>query len=649
MFLKNSILRFFLLSLILSFFIFSVKASLLYSDSFQNGYNSFWEINPGSDPPTLLSSGITGSSIAGHWSIIDLKIDGNNNYEIQFDIQINNENSDQTWGIGIGDSTINWKIINTLQSSLQLHDSIGNEKIVSWDKSKGIHHFKFLISPLNSSPIIVIEDNKEVGSLSSSLNFNMYMFWLSIQGYGDYEFSNFKLCDQDGCVAAPTNTPTPTSTPSPTEAPTPTPTPVEPKKVLVIPGMGGSWNKDAFLKCKLDNYAGEWTPWLIDGQSPYQSLITSLNQQGFEAIPFFYDWRKPVTASTTVLKNFIQANIPTNTFEVVGHSFGGLLARRFLEEETTNSRVDTLLTVGSPHQGAVLAYPSWSGGEMWVEDAQMRLGAALLQVGCLMAHHWTPQQTYEYLIPSFQNILPTFDYLKNNSGAYIPVATMNAKNNWLPTSFAFPFYGTKIGTVTGTGYNTLRDLVIRPQNAFERKIGIWNDGKPVGTKGYADGDGTVLATSSQVNGAQNIALPLDHLGLVTNETGIQTILNFLKDTPEALKNQPVQDAVPNKRTKSISALLVVVDGAHAILKNKNGKQYQDTDGQITLLNPEETTYTLIATPEMKLKAKYTIVVVQLFQDGTTKWKSYVRHDVLRKNFKLRFSTKQPTEDVLTDK
>ena len=52
---------------------------------------------------------------------------------------------------------------------------------------------------------------------------------------------------------SPTSTPTPTLTPTPTPTltPTPTPTPVPTsKKVVIVPGLGASWNKDAIMNCK---------------------------------------------------------------------------------------------------------------------------------------------------------------------------------------------------------------------------------------------------------------------------------------------------------------------------------------------------------------------------------------------------------------
>lgn len=59
----------------------------------------------------------------------------------------------QTWGLGVGDNSNHWKIINTWQSYLQLHDSNGSDKLISWDRSIGTHKFNIIISPLLNTEI----------------------------------------------------------------------------------------------------------------------------------------------------------------------------------------------------------------------------------------------------------------------------------------------------------------------------------------------------------------------------------------------------------------------------------------------------------------------------------------------------------------
>jgi hypothetical protein len=67
-------------------------------------------------------------------------------------------------------------------------------------------------------------------------------------------------------------------------------------KVVVVPGMGASWNADAILHCKKDNYTGGWTlsPFATD---VYANLLTSLSKS-FTVLPYYYDWRTTTRESS---------------------------------------------------------------------------------------------------------------------------------------------------------------------------------------------------------------------------------------------------------------------------------------------------------------------------------------------------------------
>ncbi|MEK7073909.1 MAG: hypothetical protein AAB960_01110, partial [Patescibacteria group bacterium] len=440
----------------------------------------------------------------------------------------------------------------------------------------------------------------------------------------------------------------------PTPTNTPTPTPSQPKKVVVIPGMPGSWNKDALLHCKTSGYSGGWTSWDFANANVYAPLITGLEQAGYQPLPFYYDWRKQVTATVPLLSSFIQNSIQSGeTVDLVGHSFGGLVSRAYLESAQTNSHLEKLLAIGSPHKGSVIAYPAWSGGEMWIEDSKMRLAFTLMQAMCRARFRWSARETVNNAIPSVQNILPIFDYLKNPNGTMKPISTMTAKNNWLPTSFDPPYYGVTVGTLTGKGFDTLNTLDVRPPNRADQRLGNWPDGKPTQNRTYADGDGTVLAESAQLPGAENLSpLPLGHTALVTDPQGIQAIIDFLNGgesvQPLSLLKQAEKLITP---AKGAAILLVIVDGAQATLTDKNGNTYEDSEGQITILNPHKEAYTLAVTSEKRWwwKTKYKVIVVQLFEDGTYTWKEYDRYDLLKKRFKLRFDSKRRGEDIMHDK
>jgi predicted GH43/DUF377 family glycosyl hydrolase/pimeloyl-ACP methyl ester carboxylesterase len=448
---------------------------------------------------------------------------------------------------------------------------------------------------------------------------------------------------------SPTPTVTPTQTPTPTFTPTPTPTPppTATKKVIVVPGFAGSWNFEALLGCKLDKYYGEWTSWPMSNDV-YKPTINALSQNGYKPIPFYYDWRKPVTVTAPLLRKFIQSNIPTGEkTDIVAHSFGGLVSREYLLEQKTNSRLGKLLTVGTPHQGAVIAYAPWSGGQA-PDDIVWRIGTTVLEVGCLRQRGWTQKQTINNSIQSIQNLLPTFDYLKDRkTGNLKPVKSMIAKNNWLPNTFSPPFFGVTVGTLTGTGVNTLRTLETDPSNKIDQKLGYWLDGKTTGKQYFDDGDGTTLAISSPLEGADNRNVPLNHGQLMSDQQGINKILDFLNGTPDALGFAALRKNMPVITTsKGTSALLVIVDGAKAALIDSKGNKTSDTEGQITIIDPEDTDYSLSIRPQ---RWQYTLIVVQLFEDGTSTWKDYSRFGIFEKKHKLHFDRRFKHNDILRDR
>jgi len=638
------------------------RASPLFSDSFSGGYSSSWYVPNGTAAPVPSSFGITGADTTT-WSVIHLPITENYTYQIQFVLQVNRDNTNSAWGIGITNNAGAWKFAGNWgqQNLLQVHDSSGSNHLISWTHTPGPHHFEIVVSPIGGTTFIVKEDGTLVDSLISNANFDAAAVELSMLGNGDYEMANFVLSTYEAPTSTPTPTPSPTptptptpsSTPTPTPSSTPTPTPSQPKKVIVLHGLGGSWNLDALINCKSTGYKGTWSQWKIANADVYQPLIDNLQQAGYQPLSYYFDWRQQATNIASQLASFIQnISLSDETIDMVGHSFGGLVGRAYLESTQTHSRLDKLLTVGSPHLGSVMAYPAWSAGEIPIEDPRMRLGFTIMKIGCALRNRWTAREMVANSIGSIQNMLPVFDYLKDVSGTVKPVSAMAARNNWLPTLFSSPYYGVTVGTLSGSGLQTLRWLEVKPPNKTDQRLKNWQDGKPTNKKTYDDGDGTVLLESSQLFDAQNMVLPLDHTALMTAPSGIDTIIGFLNGAP---MNQPLSLLKQREQTvtevKNTTALLIVVDNAHATLTDKDGNVNQDSEGQITILNPQEETYTLSVIPDIGWwwKKKYRVIVVQLFDDGTSKWKEYSRFGLLRKHFKLRFDRARKNEDILREK
>lgn len=195
-----------------------------------------------------------------------------------------------------------------------------------------------------------------------------------------------------------------TNAPDPTPTPTPTPTPPAKIPVILIPGIGGSELKvnNTYLWSFPDGHGGTYNHtypagekvWVnedeakalgnddyfdilrmrSDGQTPeadlgltgnlyagaYQGTIDFLVSAGYtlnkDLFVFPYDWRKDISSTAPLLDQKIES-IKTQTgsqkVDIVAHSMGGLVARNYIADPTKAGKVRKLITLGTPHLGAV--------------------------------------------------------------------------------------------------------------------------------------------------------------------------------------------------------------------------------------------------------------------------------------------------------
>jgi pimeloyl-ACP methyl ester carboxylesterase len=436
-------------------------------------------------------------------------------------------------------------------------------------------------------------------------------------------------------LPTPTSTPTPTPTLTPTATSTPTPTPPT-KTVIVIPGMTASWNADTLVNCKLNNYKGDWT--LIDqARQIYDPLIQALRNNGWIPKVYTYDWRKRIPDNESDLKTYIDSQVTTGgKLNIIGHSMGGLLARSYLETEQDNNKVDKLMTVGSPHKGSVVSYQTWSAGIIPDNDPAWNFMLTLLEKRCAIKTHNDRIAVQQYF-PAVRNLLPIFDYLINNlTNNSIPVTQMDATNDWLTSSsFTPPFWNITLGTLSGTGQSTDLSYRVDARNKQDERLGNWTDGKPVNTITTTEGDGTVLISSSELDGADNRIISANHTTLISSQDGITNILTFLGSTQPTLPAQ--SSTIPS------SGLYVIGYPADFWIMDPKGKITKDTDGLISFTNPKRGSYKLFITPKQQDSL---IIIVQVLPDGNVLYKEYNENNRFPKIHTLTFNDREPTEDIL---
>ncbi|MBI5356149.1 hypothetical protein HZB78_00860 [Candidatus Collierbacteria bacterium] len=368
--------------------------------------------------------------------------------------------------------------------------------------------------------------------------------------------------------------PTPTATPV---SPTPTPTPAfEP--IVVIPGMLGSWCKDAITNGT--DCPSSWIA-LPEPLNPYDSLISSVinapDIPDSDVFVWYYDWRKPITDLASQLNTYINSTAlsgkPAGTkVKLVGHSYGGLVASKYLEDNS--AKVGKLITVGSPHKGAAMAYGAWEGGEIWDFPVWQRIPLQIL-LNARAGLFQTSKDTIRNDFKSVKEILPTFDYLTNQSNQTISESTMSQRNSQLPNQYSgLTSIKSLLATITGlenSSSDTLLSIKTTPRNWMEKALGLWEDGKPTQFIRSAEGDLTVLRSSGRYDEASSKPeITADHEGLISGTAGINQILQSLGSSATA--------AITSNNPDGNSGLAVFfLRSPAAISVNFNGTNYSDSD------------------------------------------------------------------------
>lgn len=342
--------------------------------------------------------------------------------------------------------------------------------------------------------------------------------------------------------------------------------------VIVLPGMGGSWNYEAMVH----NTTVSDTDWkLTPFVTVYDGLISTLKNSGYtEGTNFwvyYYDWRKNINDTVSNLASFIN-NKNLSKVSLVGHSQGGLIARAYTQNNS--SKVEKLITLASPHQGAVAAYKIWDGADFSDLPAWQNLLIKLyLRINRKMFDN--DVVTIQNKFPVFQNILPVFEYFSPGTGL---------KSNFLDTLNTNLVY-----TVSGSDINTPRYYTVTSRGIFDKLLGKWLDGKPTTTQN-ALGDGTVLQTSSQVTGEiENLSESgQDHQQVVSNAITLAKIQNVLG----------VSGTVSTSSQTNLDNALIVTAASpiNFSLKKPNNSIVSSVDDLILISNPVDGNYQVLVTP-----------------------------------------------------
>jgi len=298
-------------------------------------------------------------------------------------------------------------------------------------------------------------------------------------------------------------------------------------KVVFLPGLGGSWNTESLV-------TGVGVPdedWVLTPfTNVYDGLISTFEANGYvkdkDLFVYTYDWRDPLSEIAGRFEGFLSDKISNGEkVDLVGHSLGGLVARTY-EQTSNDAKVDKVVTLGSPHEGAVQAYGVWAGGQIREKRslADVALGAFLRLQSGFGKNNW---EVVKEMAPVVKDIMPSFDFAYRGS-QLISLSGMSDRNEFLIglNSNKIDIYP-KLEAVVGTGFDTPGGVILGQRSLYDQILGLWPDGSLLGYE-MDNGDETVLYRSAGFEGDVFSEVATSHGGLASTNEGIDSLMGILE-------------------------------------------------------------------------------------------------------------------------
>ncbi|PIP87987.1 hypothetical protein COW80_02790, partial [Candidatus Beckwithbacteria bacterium CG22_combo_CG10-13_8_21_14_all_01_47_9] len=369
---------------------------------------------------------------------------------------------------------------------------------------------------------------------------------------------------------------------------------------------------------------------------------------------FYYDWRQPVDNIAGQLNNYINTKFGAGTkINLVGHSLGGLVSRTYAQRYG-ESKINQIVTAGSPHQGAIPAYLAWSGAQLKEGDNWESLGLGLY----LHLHQGrfnSPVTAIQTLAPSLKDLLPIFDFTKNLSGEIIPVNSLHTANNFLNDlkTDLTPTLTDLMTNIAGNQQSGIKWVNLGNRSLADRLLNRWADGHPSSYDYTNDGDATVLAESALINNANQIQIANSHQDLVQTTTGIETILTALNLTaiPQTGNEQPARNPGLFFLLHSPAEITVTApDGSQAgfnVVSPMPNAFYSPEDKLLLIYNAVSGNYQTEITGTGN--GEYQLDIGQLTDNGEH-WSSLVDEITLGEtdDWTVNFNLQQPLADPIID-
>ena len=296
-------------------------------------------------------------------------------------------------------------------------------------------------------------------------------------------------------------------------------------RVVLVPGLGASWNTRALLK-------GESVPdeeWkLLPFLHVYDPVISVLNQVGYSEddgslLLYAYDWTTPLSNTVGRLREFLDSHGVKEEEKValLGHSLGGVLGRSYYQEG--GKIFDKIVSLGSPQKGVVQAYKAWAGGEISNSFSLSSLGFELL-LKLRQEEYQNKALAVQDLAPVVQDLLPVYEFAKSSGADWLEPFSMVYKNEYLPSLGMLP--GDFLYAVNSKTSQTDWKVELAIPSWAQQQLGLWLDGVPVLTLKTV-GDGSVPWDSAKEGAMDEVLVDSGHRELPVNEIAVNEILKWL--------------------------------------------------------------------------------------------------------------------------
>lgn len=195
---------------------------------------------------------------------------------------------------------------------------------------------------------------------------------------------------------------------------------------------------------------------------------------------------------------------------IIAHSMGGLVARRYIQSNNYRDDINQLVLLGTPNHGSSDVYTLWEGGVVpsnWKKLEQNEIGFILWFIKNVTAQTSDNYDTIHTYIPSIRELLPIYDFLEDSEGNLKSHNSLIEARNPFLTNLNddgdmrdLPDKINGITVIAGSGESTVSNIPTIERDATEIKL--WKDGLPnpmPPTRDNTEGDNRVLLSSARID------------------------------------------------------------------------------------------------------------------------------------------------------